>query len=238
MHKIKRCVVGGMQARHMPKNAQYENQRKRLDKTERALTHALDSIDAAKHLSVNVAEHNKEFCHGLTSVYPREDDMQTLIKKTMEDTTALEREVKITPDGSSSISAIELHIRAYLTEIKSLKGEYQNVEKSRRDYAMYQHKVDKLERKQAANDKKSRYLELFEGARATYDSVLDGVLHQLNSTLDKAPAVFESAYIAYWLTQGKVHSAMTLYCKPAIEYAIDNESKIVRTVSATKALGT
>lgn len=231
MHKIKRSVVGGMQSRHIPKDAQFKSQRERLVETDRGLKYALNSIKAAKRMSVSVAEHTKDFCGKMCSIYPEEDAMQMLLKKTFNDTKSLEREVKVNPNAWSSVSVIERHLRAYLGEIKSLKRKYRKVENARRDYAMYQKKLGKVERKHAAENKTARYLELFEDARANYDSILDGILHQLRSTLEKSPDMFQSAYVAYWLAQGKMHSAMAQYCKPAIEYAVVNETKIVRSTS-------
>lgn len=235
LHKIKRNVVGGLQARNEPKNAQFENAQQRLDNIERALTNALDSIDKAERSWVAVADAAQDFCDGLHSLYPQDDDIRALFKKTLDETNSLDREVKTDPDVSSNIKTIERVVRGYLTEIKTLKGEYPKVEIARRDFAMYQRKVDKLEHKDAADDKKARFLELLEGARATYHSTLDGIIHRMNSTYDKSPTMFRAAYVAYWLTQRKEHAAVSLYFKPAIEYAADNETNLFTGLNAGKS---
>lgn len=226
LHKLKRNLVGGLQARHEPKNAQFENAQQRLDNIERALTNALNSIEKAERSWEAVADAANSFCDGLHSLYPQDDEQRALFKKTLDETSALDREVKTDADVGSNIKSIERVVRGYLTEIKTLKAEYPKVEIARRDYAMYQHRVDKLEHKDAADEKKARFLDLLEGARATYFSTLDGIIHRMNSSYDKSPTMFRAAYVAYWLTQCKIHGAVTLYFKPAIDYAAANENSL------------
>ncbi len=231
LHKLKRNVVGGLQARNEPKNAQFENAQQRLDNVERALTNALDSIDKAEKSWIAVADAAQDFCDGLHSLYPQDDNIRMLFKKTLDETSTLQKDVKTDSDASSDVKGIERVVRGYLSEIKTLKSEYPKVEVARRDYAMYQRKVDRMEHKDSQDEKKVKFLELLEGARATYYSILDGIIHRMNSTYDKSPTMFRAAFVAYWLCQRKVHGAVSEYFQPAIDYAGENESNLFGQIS-------
>ncbi len=232
LHKIKRNVVGGLQSRHEPKNAEFETAQQRLENIERALTNALDSIEKAERSWERVADTASEFCDGLHSLYPLDDELRTLFKRTLDETAALQREVKAEADVGGNVQQIERVVRGYLTEIKTLKSEYPKVEIGRREYAMLQRKVDKLEHKDPADEKKMRNLDLLEGARATYFSILDGIIHRMNSTYNKSPTMFRAAFVAYWLTQRKVHGAVSQYFQPAINYASENEAGLFKNLSS------
>lgn len=226
LHSFKRAVSGGIQARHEPKNAEFENAQQRLDNVERALTNALDQIEKAERSWIAVADGARDFCDGLHSLYPQDDEIRTLFKKTLDQTSALQDEVKTTPDVSSQVRSIERVVRGYLTEIKTLKGEYPKVETARKDFAIYQRKVDKMEHKDAQDEKKAKFLQLLEGGRATYFSILDGIIHRMNQTYDKSPTMFRAAFVAYWLCQGKVHAAVSQHFQPALAYAEQNQNDL------------
>lgn len=237
MHTLKRNILGGLHARHEPKNAQFENAQQRLDNIERALTNALDSIERAERSWESVADSAHDFCDGLHSLYPTDDALRTLFKKSVDETAALQRECKADAEVGANTQQIERVVRGYLTEIKTLKSEYPKVEIARKDFAMYQRKVDKLENKDATDEKKVKFLELLEGARATYYSILDGIIHRMNSTYDKSPTMFRAVYVAYWLTQRRVHGAVSQFFRPAIEYAADNEAGLFRDIKPPADVG-
>jgi len=236
MHKLKRNIVGGIQSRHEPKNAQFENAQQRLDNIERALTNALESIEKAEKSWNEVADSAGEFCDGLHSLYPADDEIRTLFKKTLDETNALQLEVKAEPDISSNTQQIERVVRGYLTEIKTLKGEYPKVEVARKDFAMYQRKVDKLEHKEPGDEKKVKFLDLLEGARASYFSILEGIILRMNSTYDKSPTMFRAVYVAYWLAQRRVHDAVTKHFQPSILYASHNEAGLFKDIKPPAAI--
>ncbi len=93
-------------------------------------------------------------------------------------------------------------------------------------------KLDKLEHKDPADEKKMRNLDFLEGARAIRISILDGIVHSMNSTYNKSPTMFLAAFVAYWLTQRKVHGAVSQYFHPAINYASGNEAGLFKNISS------
>lgn len=233
LHKVKRSVVGGLQARNEPKNAQFEATKQRLEGVEKSITTAVSSIEKVQRTWIPVADGAHEFSWALHSNYGFEDELRMPLKDALEETSALERFVKAErPD----VVVLERVLRGYVTELRGLKSEYPKVEKARLNYAMASHKNDKLESKGAASDKKAKQLETLEGCRATYYSALDSSIHRMQTTLEKAPAMFRAAFIAYWLSQRDMYREVAARFEKAIEYADKNEHCIISDVTAAKTL--
>lgn len=227
LHALKRKTVGGIQARHEPKNAEFDNLRQRLDNVQKALTNSLDSASKAEKSWIGVTDSAQNFCEGLHSLYPQDDAVRILFKKTLDDASALQKEVKHGAEAASNVKSIERMVRGYLAEIKTLKTEYPRVEAARKDFGMYHRKVERLgSQNTKKDDKRRKFLDLLENSKATYDSILDGIIHRMRTTYDKSPTMFRAAYVAYWLSQLRIHSAVSRYYQPALAYAAENESNL------------
>lgn len=125
----------------------------------------------------------------------------------------------------------------YLMEIKTLQGEYKKVDVARTDYGLYQDKVDKLEKKNSESDKQNRNLDKMEGARATYTSILDGMVHRMNSTYAKSSTMFRAAFVAYWLWQSRMNRIVGEHFQPAIAYATANEHTLFQMTGTAAHTG-
>ena len=148
------------------------------------------------------------------------------LKRLVDEGTNLENAVKSDPEASSNINSIERMVRAYLAKIKNLKNEYPKMEDIRRDYEIYHRKAGRLEAKDAADERKSKVLDLIQSKKATHNSTLEGITHRMNSTYYKSPTMFKAAFVAYWLSQRRTHGAVTQYFQPAISFSSDNETPL------------
>lgn len=201
-------------------NAEFDHVRQSLDNVSKALTGALTDIDQAEKSWRTLVSSSEHFSSGLHSLYPQDDDVRNLFKKTIDDVGGpLTKEMADATDAKSKVKTIERMVRAYLTEIKTLAAEYSKVETARKDFAIYQTKVDKLGKKEAESSKQSRNLDKLENSRATYNSVLEGTTHRMKTTYEKAPTMFRAAYVAYWLYHSTMSSIVTKHFKPSFDYA-------------------
>lgn len=219
LHSLKRKTKFRTEKQE-PVNAEFDHVRQSLDNVSKALTGALTDIDQAEKSWRTLVSSSEHFSSGLHSLYPQDDDVRNLFKKTIDDVGGpLTKEMADATDAKSKVKTIERMVRAYLTEIKTLAAEYSKVETARKDFAIYQTKVDKLGKKEAESSKQSRNLDKLENSRATYNSVLEGTTHRMKTTYEKAPTMFRAAYVAYWLYHSTMSSIVTKHFKPSFDYA-------------------
>lgn len=219
-HSLKRKTVGHSAAKHEPVNTEFDNLRQGLDNVSKALTAALADIDVAEKSWNTLSKSAAHFSSGLHSLYPKEDDLRTLFKKTLDEVESpLQKEMAVIAEPTSKVKGIERIVRAYLTEIKTLSAEYNKVNNARKDYAMYNTKVDKLGKKATESDKQSRNLDKLEDSKAKYESILGGTVHRMKSTYEKAPTMFRAAFVAYWLYHSQMSSAVGKHFKTSYNYA-------------------
>lgn len=219
-HSLKRKTVGHSAGKHEPGNTEFDNLKQGLDNVSKALTAALADIDTAEKSWKTLAKSAAHFSSGLHSLYPKEDDLRALFKTTLDEVEApLQKEMDSVTEPTSKVKSIERIVRAYLTEIKTLAAEYNKVSNARKDYAMYNAKVDKLGKKTEQSDKQSRNLDKLEDSKAKYDSILGGTVHRMKSTYEKAPTMFRAAYVAYWLYHSQMSSSVTKHFKPSYTYS-------------------
>lgn len=237
LHAIKRKTVGAAAARHEPVNAEFDNLRQSLDNTSKALTAALEDIESAEKSWTSLVTSTTHFSSGMHTLYPQEDDMRTLFKKTLTEVEApLPTEMTEMVEPKSKVKTIERMVRAYLTEIKLLTSEYPKVEAARKDFAMYQSKVDKLEKKEGVVDKQSRNLDKLETSKVSYDALLEGMLHRMKTTYEKAPTMFRAAYVAFWLYHSQMSALVERHYKPAFAYSNEHADNLF-SISQTSHVG-
>lgn len=220
LHAIKRKTVGVAAARHEPVNAEFDTLRQSLDNVSNALTAALEDIENAEKSWTSLVISASHFASGMHTLYPRDDDLRTLFKKTLSEVEGpLPKEMEEIIEPKSKVKTIQRMVRAYLTEIDHLTKEYVKVETARKDFAMYQTKVDKLEKKESPVEKQTRNLDKLESSKASYDSTLEGVIHRMKTTYDKSPTMFRAAYVAFWLYHSQMGSLVDRHYKPAFTYS-------------------
>eukprot|EP00177_Eucheuma_denticulatum_P007430 GFKZ01013524.1.p1 GENE.GFKZ01013524.1~~GFKZ01013524.1.p1 ORF type:complete len:244 (-),score=42.44 GFKZ01013524.1:630-1361(-) len=238
LHALKRKTVGIAAARNEPVNAEFENIRQSLANVSKALNAALSDVDSAEKSWNTLVSNSTHFSAGLHSLYPEEDDLREIFKKTLENLEGpLSKEMATLNDPTSKVRGIERMVRAYLTEIKTLTAEYHKVEKARKDYVMYQNKVDKLGQKEGQSDKQSRNLDKLEAAKATYHSILDGTIHRMKSTYEKAPTMFRAAYVSYWLYQSQMTALVQDHFKESFTIAKSNTDSLFSLSESSKSSG-
>lgn len=224
---IKRKTVGIGAARNEPVNAEFDNMRQSLDNVSKALTTALKDIDSAEKSWKTLLTSAINFSSGLHSLYPEEDQLRERFKSTLDELEGpMQKDMAALNEPSSKMKGIERMVKGYLTEIKTLGAEYHKVDNARKDYAMYQSKVDKLEKKEGKTEKQSRNLEKLESSKATYNNLLDGVIHRMKSTYQKAPSMFRAAYVSYWLYHSQMNSVVDKNFKSSFTYAIGNADSL------------
>lgn len=223
LHSIKRHTVGRHDAKQEPVNSGFETYRTNLENVRKALATSLDDI-VKSETSWNVVVSNMEkFSSDLYTLYPQGDEMRPIFKSTVDEVVEpLSKEITEVTGPRAKISPIVRMIRAYLSEIDALTGEYGKVDKARKDYAMYTVKTDKLEQKDAETSKVSRNLDKKEEAKATYDSLLDGTLHRMKTTYEKCPTMFKAAHVAFWLYQDSTTKLLNEKCRTPFAYASVN----------------
>lgn len=220
LHSLKRKTVGHSAGKREPVNAEFDTLRQGLDNVSKALTAALADIDTAEKAFNTLTQSASHFSSGLHSLYPQDDDLRTLFKSTLDEVEGpLATEMAKVSEPTSKVKGIERVVRAYLTEVKTLSAEYHKVDIARKDYGMYQAKNDKLGKKTDQTDKQSRNLDKLETAKAKYTSILDGTVHRMKSTYEKAPKMFQAAYVAYWLYHSQMTASISKHFKSPSTYA-------------------
>lgn len=223
LHSIKRHTIGRLESKNEPKNSEFELYQSRLDNIQNALSNTLDDIQKAETCWTNVIANMQKISSDLYTLYPQDDEIRTLFKSTVDQVTQpISNDISKITSPTSQVKSIERMIRAYLTEIKTLSQEYQKVEKARKDYAMYQAKTDKLDKTNTDDDKRSRNLDKKEASKATYDSILEGILHRMKSTYEKSNVMFKAAYVAHWTYQKEITTLFTTKANDPFEYSQQN----------------
>lgn len=218
---FKRRTVGLSAARQQPINAEFDTHRNHLQNVAKSLTTALSEIDQAEAQWKELIKSNEHFSSSLHSLYPIEDDVRALFKSTLDSVQGVfPKEIADASSPTSQVRGIERMVKAYLTEIKTLSAEYPKVDHARRDYAMDQGKLEKLGKKEGgSNDKQTKALDKVEASKAQYTSILDGTVHRMKTTYEKAPTMFRAAYVAYWLYQNKVMTIIDKHLGHSQTYA-------------------
>lgn len=230
-HAIKRVTIGGIQARHEEESEELRDGRQRLEHVEKALAKALTHVEKSHGLWSGIAHNAQNFTDGLQSFYPGTDALRDLFKSTLERTTALEREVVDAVDDSKATdeahgASILRMVRGYIQEIRDLKGEYGKVEAARKEYGMVARKMSKLEKKSASAEKKGKFEGRLESTKATYDSVLEGVLQRVNVANGKAPSMFKGVYVVYWLSVKQCSAIISNQSSMPVGYATANDNSV------------
>jgi len=241
-NSIRRKTVGLGTAKNQPVNAEFDNLRQSLDNVSKALTSALADIDSAEKSWKTLVTSASHFSSALHSLYPTDDDLRALFKTTHEQVSApLTKQMAEDGAPDSQVKSIERMVRAYLTEIKTLSAEYTKVDHARRDYAMFQAKADKLAKKNSSGgggDKQTKNIDKnlnnLEESKAKYNSILEGTVHRMKSTYDKATTMFRAAFVAYWLYHNDMTKVVNENFRPAFSYARANADGLFR-MSATPA---
>ncbi|PXF48179.1 hypothetical protein BWQ96_02131 [Gracilariopsis chorda] len=220
LHALKRSTVGLSAAKHEPVNTEFENLKTNLDNVQKSLSTALSEIDGAQKAYKKAATDAGKFSTTLFNLYPNDDDTRVLFKTTLDQVVdVVPKDLEEAIEPTSQVRSLERVVSAYLTEIKSLAEEYPKLDTARRDYAMYQAKVDKLGKKDSDSDKQSRNMGKLEDSKAKYNSLLEGTLHRMKKTYEKAAIMFRASYIAYWIYQNSVHDILGKHFGPAMSYA-------------------
>ena len=107
--------------------------------------------------------------------------------------------------------------------------DYKLVADAKREFELYNHKVEGLDKHNKEGDKKSRNLDKLESSRIAYDTALKGSMTKIDGAYAKAPSMFTAVYVAYWLHQARMQKMVDSHFKPSIHYAKSHE--ISSTVS-------
>lgn len=235
-HSIKRATVGLAAGKHEPKNAEFENMRNKMENVNKALASALNDIEGAQKTWHAVVDSSDRFAASLHTLYPNEDQVRALFKSALDEVRGpIAEDMHAIVNPSSQVRSIERNVRAYLTEIKTLTAEYNKVENARKDYAMYQAKTEKLDKSSNGTDKQSRNLDKLESSRATYHSILDGTLHRMKTTYDKAPVMFRATHVAFWLYQSRMNDLLSKHFSNSFDYAAQNCDSLFSAPASTSA---
>lgn len=236
LHALKRNTVGLSAAKHEPVNTEFENLKANLDKIHKSLSSALSEVEGAQKAYRKAATDAGKFSTDLHNLYPNDDDTRALFKTTLDqvaDVVPMQLEAAIEP--TSQVRSLERVVGAYLTEIKSLSEEYPKLDTARRDYAMYQAKVDKLGKKDSDSDKQSRNMGKLEDSKAKYTSLLEGILHRMKKTCEKSGLMFRASFVAYWIYQNSVHDILGKHFGPAMSYARLHADAVLQEAGSASA---
>eukprot|EP00178_Gracilaria_changii_P025462 TRINITY_DN78446_c0_g1_i1.p1 TRINITY_DN78446_c0_g1~~TRINITY_DN78446_c0_g1_i1.p1 ORF type:complete len:245 (-),score=54.53 TRINITY_DN78446_c0_g1_i1:86-820(-) len=234
-HALKRSTVGHSAAKNEPVNAEFETLRTNLDNVQKSLQTAMGDIDDAQKAYTKAAADAGKFSTTMHSLYPKDDETRELFKTTVDQVAdVVPKDLETITEPASNVRALERMVSAYLTEIKTLSAEYPKLETARKDYAMYQAKVEKLGKKDSDNDKQSRNMGKLEDAKAKYNSMLEGIIHRMKITYEKASLMFRASYVAYWIYQKAVLEVIGKHFGPAMSYAADNVDGILQEVTTAQ----
>ncbi|KAI0562454.1 hypothetical protein FGB62_59g050 [Gracilaria domingensis] len=229
LHALKRSTVGHSAAKHEPVNAEFETLRTNLENVQKSLQTAVNEIDGAQKAYKKAATDAGKFSTTMHSLYPKDDETRELFKTTVDQVVdSVPKDLEGITEPNSKMRALERMVGAYLTEIKSLSADYPKLETARKDYAMYQAKVEKLGKKESDNDKQSRNMSKLEDAKAKYNSLLEGIIHRMKITYEKASLMFRASYAAYWIYQKAVLDILGKHFGPAMSYAAEHADSILQ----------
>ncbi|CAN8067935.1 unnamed protein product [Agarophyton chilense] len=229
LHALKRSTVGHSAAKNEPVNAEFETLRANLENIQKSLESAVSEIDGVQKAYKKAAADAGKFSTSLHSVYPNDDETRTLFKKSVDQVVdVIPRDLENIVQPASQVCTLERMVGAYLTEIKALTADYPKLDTARKDYAMYQAKVEKLGRKDSDNDKQSRNMSKLEDSKAKYNSLLEGIIHRMKTTSEKANLMFRAAYVAYWIYQKEVNAVFSEHFGPSMAYAAENVDGLLK----------
>lgn len=236
LHSIKRKTVGVAAGRHEPVNAEFDTLRSNLDNVQKSLTSAIQDVDDAEKHWTSLITGTESFSTDLHSLYPKDDEVRVLFKSTLDKLQGtLQKDLKDVTEPQSKIRGIERMVRAYLTELKTLAQEYHKVNDSRKDFAMAKTKVDKVTKKNKGDETQTKHLDKLEANRATYDSILEGTIHRMQTTYDKAPSMFKATYVAYWLYQSMAMEVLQKHVAAPTQYAKIHADSLFHMSESSKA---
>lgn len=234
-HVIKRKTIGGIQSRGEPNSAEYTETKERLHEIQKGLNYALESIGTSRKAWTSISHQWPKFCENLQSLYSKNDRTQEVFKKSAEGATVVNKEL-VLKEGNTATNthSIELMVKGYLAEIQTLKPEYAKVEAARKDYAMCERKMSKLDVKSSKNGRKEKHMERLETVKAKYDSVLKGVTHRMNLAIDKADSMLRAIFVAYWMEQKNSIDTLMQNAAGPMEYAASNEDQVFALTESGK----
>lgn len=156
------------------------------------------------------------------------------------------------PQADGTISKIETHVRAYLSEVNTVVDKFVDVESGFAEVSRYQRKVGKLSdrtsrlerrventggKSEAANKKAQRAekvasrtrrnLTKLEGERAAYESKLNGVINDMKTSSAKYETVLQCAHTAFWLSQQEMLGEITRNSQPVHDYVSAVKDELV-----------
>lgn len=231
LHALKRNTVGHHAAKNEPVNPEFDGLKDKLEQVQKSLTTATLELNNAQKAYKNAASEATTFSTALHAMYPTDDEFREVLKTSVSEVAdPIPKAMEEVLEPASKVRVIERMVNSYITEIKSVSQEYSKLENARKDYAMYQAKVGKLEKKDSANDKQSRNMSKLEDSKAKYNSLLEGTLHRMKSTHSKAKDMFRAAFVAYWLYQNAIHDILGKSFGPSMAYATLNADSIISSL--------
>lgn len=184
-------------------SAAYTGAKKQLQREKKTLNDALDLIEGTESSWAVVANQQKNFAELMETEAPIEGALHTPATAVVSQARAFQIETTTPAATDDAVAKMVGHVKAYMAEIDTVEGEFKNVETLFTETQRYEKKVGKLSNKENKAEKTKRNMDKLEGARASQQSALDGIIDRMGKTSAKFEAVLQCAQTAFWLKQNK-----------------------------------